>query len=71
MKELLLRSFLPGKKLDIVNQQRVDGPVKALEFTDCIELQRSNHGCYKGFRMQIDHLGTGFLCHQIVTNCMH
>ncbi len=40
VEELFLRAVLAGKKLDVVDQQRIEGAIGGLELVDGVVLQR-------------------------------
>src|SRR5690606_14175316 len=71
MEELLLRAFLLGKELDVVDQQRIYRTIEALEFIDRVELRRLDHVRYETLGMQVDHLRIGILLEQVITHGMH
>ena len=71
MEKLLLRAFLAGKKLDIVNQQRIHRPVIAFELIDGVQLQCLDHVGHKPFRTQIGYLRARVATHNLIANGMH
>ncbi|MNO98335.1 hypothetical protein D3C76_900800 [compost metagenome] len=71
MEKLFLRALLAGEELDIVDQQRIDRAIEALEFVDGIELQRLDHVGDETLRVQVDHLGIRVFLQQVVTHSMH
>ena len=71
MKELFLRALFTGKKLNIVNQKRINAAVETLKVVNRIKLQRFYHVGHKAFGMQVDHAGIFTSARQRITHCMH
>ncbi|MNH16116.1 hypothetical protein D3C79_757460 [compost metagenome] len=66
MEELFLRTLFIGKKLDVIDQQRIDRTVITLKFFNGIVLQGFDHVLNKAFRVHIDHFGVGLAGHDAV-----
>ncbi len=55
MEKLFLRAILAGEKLDVVDQQRIQRAVTALEFINPVVLQRPHHVADEAFRVDVSH----------------
>ena len=71
MEKLFLGTFLTGKKLNIVDQQRIDRAVIAFELVDCVVLQRLDHVRHKALGVQIHYLRGGPVGDDGVTHGVH
>ena len=71
VKELLLGSFLAGKQLYVVDQERIQGPVMLLERVDGVFLEAVHHMPYEVFRLYVHHLGVEFSFADQVADGMH
>ena len=71
MEELLLRALFASKKLDVVDQQCVNGSVIALEIVDRIQLQCLDHIGDEPLGMQVDHPGFRVALQQRIPHRVH
>jgi len=58
VEELLLGTLLARKKLDVIDQQRIQRTIEALEVIDRVALQRLDHVGDEALRVQVDHAPT-------------
>ena len=68
MEKLFLRALFISKKLDIIDQQGVNGAVVALKFFNGVVLQSFYHVLHKALGVHVNHFCVGFTRHNPVTN---
>ena len=71
MEELLLRVLLPGKELDVVDQQCIHRSVAFLELVDFIVLKRGDHLPDELFGAQVHDVGARVLLQHPVAGSLH
>lgn len=71
MEEFLVGTLLTDKKLDIVNQQRIQRTVLALKFNNRVVLQRPHHIVYKALGMHIGAPGLSVTQPDQMTDALH
>ena len=57
MKKFFLGPLLTGEKLYVVDEQRIERPIRPLEFGDAIVLQAFHHIADETFRVHIGNVG--------------
>ena len=70
MKKLFLRALFISEKLNVIDQQGVNGAVIALKFFNSVVLQGFYHVLYKALGVHVNHFRIGFTRHNSVTNRM-
>src|SRR5690606_3450606 len=71
VEELFLRALLAGEKLDIVDQERIERAIRALELVDRVVLQAAHHVADETLRVHVRDLRVGVAAQDRVADRVH